>query len=183
MIINEILSPRIRASCTHAGATKVTVFRKTAKNQEVICLQAGQSGLFSRARKTAPATIGPSGSKPSATQGHTSPGVSSYSKNTPGTPSATLSGPERRPRRLLRTVYRCRLVAPTMQSPHHLSAPLIATARLQRQCGACLQRIICAAYLRRTVCRGALSIFSGLSSSSSSSKISATRSSVIPPSV
>lgn len=46
MIINEILSPLIRASCTHAGATKVTVFRKTAKNQEVICLQAGQSASF-----------------------------------------------------------------------------------------------------------------------------------------
>lgn len=97
----------------------------------------GAIRLFSRARKTAPATIGPSGSKPSATQGHTTPGASPHSKNTPGAP--TLSGPERRPRRLLRTVYRCRLVAPTRQSPHHLSAPLIATARLHRPCGTCLR--------------------------------------------
>lgn len=46
-----------------------------------------------------------------------------------------------------------------------------------------LRRLSAPCYLRRTVCRGALSIVSGLSSSSSSSRISATRSSVISPSV
>lgn len=212
MIINEILSPLIRASCTHAGATKVTVFGKTAKNQDVICSQtkairplfrAGKRHRRHRLRRF----------DPFRHAGVQLPRRQPHSKNTPGAPSATLSGPESRPRRLLCPppidathwpTMRIRPVPPICHRnciafapfiyPHYLLRPLSRlSAPLSLPPGCTdhaepvgtdyLRRLSAPCYLRRTVCRGALSIVSGLSSSSSSSRISATRSSVISPSV